>query len=167
MSSKWRVVYCRARQEGRARLHLLNQNYEVFLPLLRSRRRVRGHDRICIEPMFPRYLFLALDDHKHNWAPIRSTRGVVGLVRLGDQVPSVPPQLIEALKARHDEHEVIDLARDQHFAVHDPVEIAAGPLAGYRGLFDGASGSRRVRVLLEILNCQRRIEVPIEDIRRA
>ena len=109
MNAKWRAVYCKARDERRAHMHLLNQEYHSFLPLVRTRRKLRGRYRTCIEPMFPRYLFIQLADFREDWGPIRSTRGVVGLVRLGDEVPVVPDDLIAELSIRHDDGGAIDL----------------------------------------------------------
>jgi len=167
MNTSWRAIYCKPREERRAWLHLINQDYQAFLPQVRSRRRRRGRDRVLVEPMFPRYLFIALADYRHDWGPIRSTRGVVGLVRFGDQVPVVPDALISALRERQDEQGAVDLTRCQRLEADDPVEITAGPFAGYRGVFEARTGEQRAIILLEILNHERRIQIPTRDIRRA
>jgi len=167
MNLKWRAVFCKPREEQRARMHLVNQGFEAFLPQLRSRRRLRGRDRTSIEPMFPRYLFLALADHRQDWCPIRSTRGVIGLVRFGNEVPIVPDDLIEALKCYQDERGAIEVARYHELKENDPVEITAGPFAGYRGIFEAETGAARAIILLEILNNQRRVQIATGDLRRA
>lgn len=164
---RWRAVFCKPRAEQRARMHLINQGFEVFLPQVRSRRRRRGRDRLQIEPMFPRYLFVALADLRQDWGPIRSTRGVVGLVRFGAEVPVVPDSLIELLKTRQDAEGAIELARVHRLKSDDPVEITAGPFAGYRGIFEAETGKARAMILLELLNGQRRVEIATADLRRA
>jgi len=163
----WRAVYCKPREERRALLHLLNQDFEAFLPRLRSRRRRGARDLERVEPMFPRYLFLKLSSAHQDWGPIRSTRGVVGLVRFGDQVPVVPDALVERLRALEDESGLIDLNRCQPPRENEIVEITAGPLAGLRGLFEAETGQQRAMVLLEILNRQHRVQLPLRDLRRA
>jgi len=165
-TAQWRAVYCKPRQEGRAQMHLVNQGYQVFLPQLRSRRRQRGADRTFIEPLFPRYLFVNLSDTQQNWAPIRSTRGVVGLVRIGEHVPTVPDALIQQLKQRSDDLGVIALWDQHEPEINQPVEITAGPFTGYRGIFTERSGQQRALILLEILNAERSIEVPLENVRK-
>ena len=167
MNAKWRAVYCKAREERRAHMHLLNQDYNSFLPLVRTRRKLRGRYRTCIEPMFPRYLFIQLADYREDWGPIRSTRGVVGLVRLGDEVPIVPDDLIAELSIRHDDGGAIDLTRYQALKPDDPVEITAGPFAGYQGLYHASTGEERAIVLLDILNRQQKVHIPAHDIKRA
>jgi len=166
MSLKWRAIFCRPRQEGRALVHLLNQNYQAFLPKVRSRKRIRGRDRTLIEPMFPRYLFVALADHRQDWSPIRSTRGVIGLVRAGDEVPIVPSELIAELMDRHDTRGAIDLTDAHTPRPDDRVQITAGPFTGYEGLFQARSGEERAVILLQILNRERKIEIPAHDIRK-
>jgi len=148
-------------------MHLLNQDYRAFLPLVRTRKRLRGRDRTVVEPMFPRYLFIRLADYAEDFGPIRSTRGVVGLVKLGDEVPVVPDDLVAELQQRGDPEGAIDLTAYDRLKPEDPVEITAGPFAGYRGLFHARNGEQRAIVLLEILNRQRRIEIPAHDIKRA
>jgi len=164
---KWRAVYCKPRQESRAHMHLLNQDYHSFLPLVRTRRRIRGRDRNCIEPMFPRYLFIQLADYREDWGPIRSTRGVVGLVRLGDEVPVVPDELIGELSLRHDDGGAIDLTAYHALKQNDPVEVTAGPFAGYQGLYHAKTGEQRAVILLEILNRQQKVQIAAQDIKRA
>ncbi len=167
MNLKWRAVFCKPREEQRARMHLINQGFDAFLPQLRSRRRLRGRDRLSIEPMFPRYLFVALADHRQDWGPIRSTRGVIGLVRFGNEVPVVPNDLIEALKRYQDAEGAIEVARYHELKANQPVEITAGPFAGYRGIFEAETGAARATILLEILNSQRRVQISTDNLRRA
>ena len=164
MAFEWRVVYCKPRQEAKAQLHLSNQNYRIFLPQLRLRKRLRGRDQVHLEPMFPRYLFISLCAGVQDWAPIRSTRGVVGLVRIGDIAPTVPSELIDHLLSRSDDHGVIDASKQQP-QIKQPVEITAGPFAGYRGLFESRKGQQRAMILLEVLSRQQRIEVPMNSMR--
>lgn len=163
---EWRAVYCRPRQETRAEAHLERQGYQVYLPRIRARRRRRAQSRLCIEPLFPRYLFIALADYRDDWGPIRSTRGVVGLVVVGDQVPVVPREVVNGLIRRHDDQGTIDLNAVTEFRKGDPVEISDGPFAGLTACFDAECGERRVRVLLELLNSQRHVELDRDLVRK-
>ena len=164
MAFEWRVVYCKPRQEARAQLHLNNQGYRVFLPQLRLRKRLRGRDQTHLEPMFPRYLFISLCADAQNWAPIRSTRGVVGLVRIAGTAPIVPAELIGQLLSCSDDHGVIEASKQQ-LREKQPVEITAGPFTGYQGLFECQKGEQRAMILLEVLGRQQRIEVSMNSMR--
>jgi transcriptional antiterminator RfaH len=164
---QWRAVYCKPREEQRAHMHLLNQGYRAFLPLARVRRRQRGRDRSLMEPMFPRYLFIQLADYREDFGPIRSTRGVVGLVRMGEDVPCVPDQLIDLLQARCEASGAVDLTEFERLADGDQVEITAGPFLGLRGLFKARTGEQRALILLELLGKPQKIQISTTDIRRA
>ena len=164
---QWRAVYCKPREEQRAHMHLLNQGYRAFLPLARVRKRRRNRDRSLLEPMFPRYLFIQLADYREDFGPIRSTRGVVGLVRMGEDVPVVPDELIDLLQARHEAGGAVDLTEFERLAEGDEVEITAGPFVGLKALFRARTGEQRALVLLDLLGKKQRIHLPTTDLRKA
>lgn len=154
----WYVVHAKARQERLAAEQLRRQHYHVYLPLLRTPKRRRGHWRDVIEPLFPGYLFIRVDLHLQNTAPIRSTYGVIGLVRFGGETRPVPGNLVECLlSAETDPQGAI---RQEHlFQSGDRVEIASGPLAGLKGIFLAASGQERAQLLLDLLGRSNRVLV--------
>lgn len=164
--SAWRAVYCKPRQERRAEAHLENQGFRVFLPRIRTRQRRHGQTRVRVEPLFPRYLFIALREFADDWSTIRSTRGVVGLVRFGDQFPVISDEFVDALMRRHAEAGAIDISQASEFQENDCVEISDGALAGLRAVFKADSGEERVTVLLNMLNTTRTVEVPREYLRK-
>ena len=77
----WYLLYAKPRQEKIAVENLQRQNYAVYFPQVSMWRTRRGVRQKVVEPLFPRYLFIHLDSHTDNWAPIRSTLGVMSLVR--------------------------------------------------------------------------------------
>ena len=79
MRKAWYLIYTKPRQERYARENLERQGYEVYLPLIRDRRRRKGRYVETVDALFPRYLFIHLDQDTDNWSPIRSTFGVSGL----------------------------------------------------------------------------------------
>src|SRR5688500_14687405 len=111
---QWYAVHCKPLQDVRAEAHLRNQSYEVFRPLVRLRRRYGTRFRQAIESMFPGYLFVRLDDVLENWAPIRSTRGVCGLVRWGAHTPPVPEPVIDELRRRADGENIVTLDSEDY-----------------------------------------------------
>ncbi|AKS42613.1 transcription termination/antitermination NusG family protein [Wenzhouxiangella marina] len=163
----WHAVFCKPRQDARAEEHLLNQGFEIFRPKTRVRRAQPGRRQVLHESMFPRYLFVRLHRGVDDWSTIRSTRGTVGLVRLGLQAPIVPDQVIESLRQRCDDQGVINLAGAIDYQPNELIEITEGPCAGYRALFQARTGDERVIVLLRLLHQERRVELDENSIRRA
>ena len=52
----WHLLMCKPREDGRAEEHLLNQDYELFRPMLRQYAIRKGKQVAVTEPLFPRYL---------------------------------------------------------------------------------------------------------------
>ncbi|MEX0729496.1 MAG: transcription/translation regulatory transformer protein RfaH [Aquisalimonadaceae bacterium] len=163
----WYAAYCKPRQDARAEIHLLNQRFDVFRPLVRVRRFRRGKPCQVKESMFPRYLFIQLDDLDENWGPIRSTRGISGLVHWGDHVPVVPDRVIQRLYGDLAEDGCVDLAGTDDYKLNERIRITAGPFAGYEALYQARSSEERVIVLLEIMQRDQRLVLPGDSIARA
>lgn len=146
---KWYLVYTKPRQESVARINLARQGYEIYLPLMRQTRRQRGRRRTLISPMFPRYLFVHLDRSTDNWGPIRSTLGVVSIVRFGQMTAAAPDSLIALLHSREDE-EGIQTLTPAEFRPGSKVRITDGAFMGYEGVYLARSSRERVVVLLQL-----------------
>ncbi len=159
----WYLVYTKPRQETVAQANLARQSYETYLPLMHETRRRRGQRTTVISPMFPRYLFIHLDSQSDNWGPIRSTLGVVALVRFGHSAARIPDDLVATLRRREDERG-IQLLPTEEYRPGARVRITEGALAGYEGVFLAKTGRDRVILLLEILGKHTRAVVEIETI---
>ena len=113
------------------------------------------------ESLFPRYLFVHLDDAGEDWAPIRSTRGVLGLVRFGGRATAVPPAVIESIRNRLDAYSgCVDLTADDALKPHQPVTVSEGPFRGLEGLFLARSGEERVVILLNVMQREQKLVLP-------
>lgn len=155
---RWYLVYCKPRQEKAALQNLERQGYESYLPLMREPRRRLGRRVSVISPMFPRYLFVHLDQTTDNWGPIRSTVGVASMVRFGQRASPVPESLISCLRGREDQ-EGIQNVMPEELKTGARVRILEGPFAGYEGIFQVRTGRERVVVLLDILGRDTRASV--------
>src|SRR3989344_8923069 len=147
---KWYLVYTKPRQEQVARANLERQHYGVYLPLAQEHKRRRGKPTDVIAPLFPRYLFINLDSQTDDWGPIRSTLGVVSLVRFAYQPAQVPDDLVAALRAREDSEGLVAVPRDV-FKRGGRVRITDGSFMGYEGIFLAPTGRDRVVILLDIM----------------
>lgn len=146
---RWYLVYTKPRQERVARTNLERQGYETYLPLMRKSLRRRGRRTTSIVPMFPRYLFIHLDQSTDNWGPIRSTLGVVSVVRFGHEPARAPDGLVSYLHTREDKEGVQTLPT-QEIRPGTKVRIAEGAFMGYEGVYLARSSRERVVVLLQL-----------------
>ena len=151
MEKHWYAINSKHRNEDLAEQHLARQGFEVYLPKIQAPRKLRGVKRMVIAPLFPRYLFVKVSLETENTAPIRSTRGVTGFVRLGGFPKQVPSEIVDQLKSLEDDSAGMRIIRPEKFLKGDKVKIMSGPFAGNEGIFQAASGEARVIILLNLL----------------
>lgn len=154
----WVLAQLRPNQAARAQANLARQGYRTFLPLTEVTRR-RGARLVAQRvPLFPGYLFVALEPEQ-PWRPIGGTYGVLRLVMRATQTPQPVPQDVMAdLMARADADGV--LTPDTAFATGDAVRITAGALTGFVARVEAMEGVARIGVLLEMMGQAVRATLP-------
>ena len=158
-SSQWYVVQTHPHAETKAAWHLQRQAFETYLPrYLKKRRHARRFDNVAA-PLFPRYLFVAVDMTTQRWLSIRSTIGVTRLVCDGDRPASVPIGVLDALKRREDANGLVQLDLRPRFLPGDKVSVLAGAFQDCLGLYEGMSSNDRVTILLELLGRKVRVNL--------
>ena len=145
----------RVRQEERAVSHLANQDIEAWHPLFR---RKGGRE----EALFPGYVFLAwrAEEQSHLWHRIRSTRGVSGFVSFGGCLAVIPAQLMAELKEREK-----NMGPRSLFKKGQEVLFKSGPFTSLYGIYLCEKGDERCQILLNFLNGQRQVSVPLACIK--
>ena len=161
---RWYVVNTRPRAEGLALANLDNQGFRAYLPrFLRRRHHARRIETVAA-PLFPGYLFVALDLLVTRWRAVHSTIGVKRLVCNGEQPTAVPVGVVEDIRACEDEAGLVIMTKQALFRKGDAVRIMAGALCDQIGLFDCATDGERVIVLLELLGRQVKVRVPLQAV---
>jgi transcriptional antiterminator RfaH len=130
----WYVVYTKALLEISAQEHLHRQGFETYLPLIETQQRRQGQLISLIKPFFPRYLFIRFNRESDDWSPVRSTRGVCGLVKFEGVPKPIPASLISGLKSNEDARQLQQFAKPA-WKAGDTVAIEQGPFAGYSCIF--------------------------------
>lgn len=164
---RWYAVCCKPRQEAVAEENLLRQGFCVYLPRIGIRQHRCGQWRDAVEVLFPRYIFIRLDPLRRSTATVRSTRGVVGLVRFGGQPAAVPDVVMDALLQREDAASGLHQDNRPLFSAGEAIKLVDGPLSGMEGVFTQQDGDMRVIVLLELLGKANMVKVDRDWIARA
>ena len=154
---RWYVVQTQVNGEAKAAQNLLRQGYEVYLPRYLKRRRHARKVDFTAKPLFPRYMFVAIDMATQRWRSIQSTFGVARLVSNGDEPATVPEGVVHALRAREDGKGFITLDSKPAFAPGDKVRVLAGAFMDSAGLFSGLADHDRVSILLDMLGRKVRV----------
>ena len=154
--ARWHVVQTQVNGEVKAAENLRRQGYQTYLPrYLKRRRHARKVDLIA-KPLFPRYMFVAIDIAAQRWRSVQSTIGVSRLVTNGDEPAVVPDGVVRALRAREDTKGFIKLDA-LPLAPGDKVRVLAGAFMDNAGLFNGMADHDRVSILLEMLGRKVRV----------
>ena len=154
---RWYVVQTQVNCEAKAAENLRRQGYEAYMPRYLKRRRHARKVDFAAKPLFPRYMFVAIDMATQRWRSIQSTFGVSRLVTHGDEPAVLPEAVVGALKAREDDRGFIKLDARPAFAPGDKVRVLAGAFMDNAGLFNGMADHDRVSILLDLLGRKVRV----------
>lgn len=146
----WYVVATQPGREVLAARHLENQDFRIFLPTCRRIVRHARRKSAIESPLFPGYLFVALDPAVNRWRSINGTVGVRYLVSAGGSPLALPFGFVEALRESIDRDGSPSMASG--LEVGGAVALMSGPFADRIGLLDRLDSNGRVRVLLDLMS---------------
>lgn len=150
---RWYVVRSAPRKEFFAASQLENQSFRTFVPRLRRTVRHARRTQTVLAPLFPRYLFVAMDVDRVRWRSILGTFGVAQLIMSGERPKPVPDGVVENLAEASDLAGAVSF-RDR-LRVGDDVRFVSGPFAELIGRLVDLDDAGRVGVLLEIMGSER------------
>jgi transcriptional antiterminator RfaH len=161
---RWYAIQTKANKEKEVEKRLSDLRIEVFLPWMRTRRRIGSRFHWVLAPLFPGYLFCRLDLIESGKAA-RYAPGVRDFLKFGNHIADVGGEIVTSLRERcPDGIAQIELVSAKP---GDAIKINEGPFSGLEAVFEKKmKGSERVAVLLEILGRQTRIVLPSETIEK-
>lgn len=160
---RWCVVTTGPRAEDLAHASIAALGFEVFLPKVN----VPLKQHTVSRPLFPGYLFAAIDTTMPDWGDVFRARGVQTVMRApGATLPdTIPRAAIEAIRAQCDRANTV--VEEIRFGLIDAgvaVSITNGPFVDHRGVCLWSS-HQRVRLMLDVLgtvvNVPRRLVVAV------
>lgn len=167
IGKRWYVVQTQVNGEVKAAQNLQRQGYEIYLPRYLKRRRHARREDFTPKPLFPRYIFVAIDMATQRWRSIQSTFGVARLVCNGDDPAPMTTDVLSLLKAREDLNGFIRMDRRSQFSRGENVRVLSGPFSDNLGLFDGMADRDRVAILLDLLGRKVRVSIDADMIAAA
>jgi transcriptional antiterminator RfaH len=164
---RWYAVQSQPNAETKAAGHLVRQGFGIYLPRYMKRRRHARKVDMIAAPLFPRYLFVAIDMETQRWRSIFSTIGVSSLVCNGEIPAAVPDQVIATLKEREDEAGFVRLDLPSPFKPGDKITVLDGAFTDCLGLVESMPDRRRVAILLDLLGRKVRVLVEADSVAAA
>ena len=161
---RWYVIQTKPKKEQVAVSYLKHESIEVFFPKMEAASIIYGKSRKVIKALFPNYVFAHFDPLV-SYRLVRWSSGVSRVLGFEDGPAPVDDQVIEIIKRRLDKNCVARKAL--HFKAKDRIRIRSGPLKDLMGIFDRwGSEEGRVKVLLNLLNYDARVELHYSQVER-
>lgn len=163
MHNSWFVVQTQSRAEAKAKLHLVNQGFDTYMPVYQRRVRHARRTEMVMRPLFPGYLFVRLDPDMHRWRSINGTVGVRQILTNGNMPRYVPDRIIDEIIEREDENGAVKLTPPT-FSPGQRVRMVDGAFAEISGLFEEIRDEARAVLLISLLGRKVRVSVPTADL---
>lgn len=162
-SSAWFLAQLKPNSHQIAARHLARQGFRSFLPLQAQTLRAGRRFTTRMRPVFPGYIFVALDLTQGGWQAVNSTQGITRLVSLGRGPTPVPGALVAALQTRCDA--AGHWREDTRLQPGDQVTLTRGPLTEFVAKVEQIAPDQRVHLLMELMGAQTRVAVDAADLR--
>ena len=157
---RWYLAHTLPNKEATVVMRLSAQGFRNFLPrrikTVRHARRIREVNA----PVFPRYIFVALDLDRHQWRSVNGTIGVSSLFMAEDRPLPVPAGVVETLIMSADRTGRLRFAQDLRKG--QKVRLVNGPFADALGVLDRLDNKGRIEVLLDIMGKGVRVRLQTE-----
>ena len=158
----WYLLYSKPNKEEFVLQQLNLRDITAYYPCIKAEP-VNPRSR-KIKPYFPGYLFINADLDLIGTSILKWIPGTVGLVSFGNELASVPEDLLQTIRSHIDQINKTHGNTDKEFMPGDQVQIRSGPFVGYQAIFDSyAPGHERVQVLLQMLQ-DRQIKLDLASV---
>ncbi len=136
--------------------------WEVFVPIEKELRPIRGKKQIVKRKVFPGYILVNMVMESDTWQLVRSIPGVVGFVSAGSEATTLEEEEVEKIKesiAR--EKPRISLSKGEN------IRVTAGPFFDLIGKVEEVQADKgKVKVLLSIFGRETPVELDFSQIEK-
>ncbi len=156
----WYALQLKPAQGDRALANLQNQDIACFFPKITVEKIKAGKRSKKLEPLFPGYLFVNLEQTDPMWAKLRSTRGVLKIVSFANKPAAISNEVIQHIKDSLD-----SVAEQGGIKPGQAVQLNEGPFEGINAIFQAYDGEERAIVLINFMQKQQRVKVPVSALK--
>jgi transcription antitermination factor NusG len=158
MPDRWAVAVTEPLGECKAAFHAERAGFRTYLPKFLS-------SKSRIVPLFPRYLFVSVDD---QWRALLTTIGIQSVVLAAKGPALLSDEVIHSIRVRCNANDIfIPPPRPRKFNRGQLVRVDCGPMIGLTGIVSRMRGRDRVEILLSMLGRRTAVHVYEGDLRAA
>lgn len=165
MTLRHYVVQAKPCQDSLAHENIRALGFECHLLTTQEEIRTRLGRTTVEVPLFPGYLFVAMDTLADHWRPVALARGVQRILGADGEHPT--PMPLDALDGLRRRFEAGEFTRQAPKPIEpgERLDIVGGPYMGRAGVCD-MSQADRIRVLMNVLGGEAKVWLPIEWVAR-
>ncbi|WP_028110637.1 transcription termination/antitermination NusG family protein [Ferrimonas futtsuensis] len=160
----WYLFRTKARCELQAEQQLKSLGYQVYLPAIPSKacEQQEGAASERVQPLFPGYLFVRFDPFQDSIRKIVTLSTISQAVKTCGALSPVELSLVRELRKRCSM--VLESPSKTTFCSGDRVTVKDGPFAQVDAIFSETVGSKRCKLLLEMLGKVQVIETDLNNL---
>jgi len=145
----WCLVFTKPQRETFALSKLTEQGFVGYLPMRAVEKRLGQKSSVQSVPLFPRYLFVAMDAlYEQKKHVVRSTPGVSDLVKTGGVINAIDDAIVHAVRMlEHDHLERVESL----YQPGEKVIINNALMHQVEAIFQCNQGEQRALLLIHLL----------------
>ena len=155
-NKKWISIYTKSRHEKVVAKKLVENGFEVYLPMLREKRKWSDRKKWVEFPLFKSYMFVKTEIKES--ISIVKVPNVVKIIRFGKKIAIIKDDTINSLKLMIQGNCVAEV--ENYFLRGDLVKIKHGPLKGFSG--EVIRKNNKKRLLLRVDAIQQSISIEVD-----
>ena len=147
LNKKWFAFYTKSRHEKSVCKTLLEQGYDVYLPLLRRRKKWSDRKKWVEYPLFKSYIFIKINPKDSIF--VLKAPGIVKIIEFGGKPSPIRDLTIQYLKLMIDGG--FNPEPTDYFIKGDNVIIKDGPLKGLKGIISTIHNQERFIIHIDAI----------------
>lgn len=157
----WFPLHVRARHERLIRDELDKRGYEVYLPMIKRRRRWSDRYKTIESPLFSGYLFVRIDKRLKFY--VLEIPGVQGFIIFQGEMAYIPDFQIDFIRRMLERPETFEVVNKVIKTGHH-VRIISGPFIGMKGIVKELKNKSRFYINIDHIQHTISIEVSEYDL---
>ena len=145
---EWIVIYTKPRCEKVVKQNLIEKGFEVYLPLLKERRKWSDRKKWVEFPLFRSYIFVKVKVNETLF--VLKTPNVVKAVRFGTEIAVVKEEIIKTIKQMLDGGYTPKPVN--YFLKGDKVVVNQGPLKDIKGEVIQINNEKHLLIRVDAIN---------------
>ena len=94
----WYLIYTQFNHEKRVKERLERERFETFLPVFERESKVKDHQKLIADPLFPGYLFVRAEMSASIYIKILRIKGVLAFFCSGGKPAIIPDEEVENIQ---------------------------------------------------------------------